>query len=40
MESNPSELPQGIPVLRKERKPWERKHLSTMRKRNQLRSRY
>jgi len=40
MEYNPPELPQGAPVIRKDRKPWGRKHLSTTRKRNQLRSRY
>jgi len=40
MESNPPRLPQGIPVLREERKPPGRKHLSKARKRNQLRSRY
>jgi len=40
MESNLPGLPQGIPVFRKERKPRGRKHLSTVRKRNQLRSRY
>ena len=39
MESNLRGLPQGIPVFREERKPWGRKHLSTRRKRNQLRSR-
>ena len=39
MESNLRRLPQGTSVFRKERKPWGRKHLSTRRKRNQLRSR-
>jgi len=40
MGSNLTRLPQGVLSFREERKPWGRKHLSTTRKRNQLRSRY
>ena len=40
MESNPPQLPQGAAARREARERWGRKHLSTSRKRNQLRSRH